>query len=128
MIWNWQQSDWPNFTWASARLRKAEELFLRIHARGQTLLVIVEDNGAGFDLELADSVRNGLTNMAERMREVGGRCRITTMPGAGCQVEFQVPLPKSSRRPESSGAQIELPLAAMRGASQATRAGEEVST
>lgn len=28
MIWNWQQSDWPNFTWDAARLRRAEEQFL----------------------------------------------------------------------------------------------------
>ena len=28
MTWNWQQSDWPNFTWDAARLRKAEEQFL----------------------------------------------------------------------------------------------------
>jgi len=28
MIWNWQQPDWPNFSWDAARLRKAEEHFL----------------------------------------------------------------------------------------------------
>lgn len=28
MGWNWQQPDWPNFTWESARLKKAEERFL----------------------------------------------------------------------------------------------------
>ena len=28
MPWNWQRTDWPNFTWDAGRLRKAEELFL----------------------------------------------------------------------------------------------------
>src|SRR5712671_1858487 len=28
MAWNWQQSDWPNFTWNRARLEKAEQQFL----------------------------------------------------------------------------------------------------
>jgi len=28
MPWNWQQPDWPNFTWDAARLRAAEEQFL----------------------------------------------------------------------------------------------------
>src|SRR5271165_4383116 len=28
MPWNWQRSGWPNFAWAAARLRKAEEQFL----------------------------------------------------------------------------------------------------
>jgi len=28
MTWNWQKSDWPNFTWNRARLEKAEQQFL----------------------------------------------------------------------------------------------------
>jgi Fic family protein len=28
MLWNWQQSDWPNFTWNSSRLAQAEQQFL----------------------------------------------------------------------------------------------------
>ncbi|MGC1383107.1 MAG: Fic family protein [Candidatus Acidiferrales bacterium] len=28
MTWNWQQPDWPNFTWNRARLEKAEQQFL----------------------------------------------------------------------------------------------------
>ena len=28
MTWNWQQPDWPHFSWDAARLRKAEEHFL----------------------------------------------------------------------------------------------------
>ena len=28
MLWNWQQPDWPHFTWNSARLKEAEERFL----------------------------------------------------------------------------------------------------
>jgi Fic family protein len=29
MTWNWQQADWPNFSWDASRLRMAEEEFLR---------------------------------------------------------------------------------------------------
>jgi Fic family protein len=28
MSWNWEKSDWPNFTWDQARLEKAEQQFL----------------------------------------------------------------------------------------------------
>ena len=28
MIWNWQQDDWPAFTWGERLLRRAEERFL----------------------------------------------------------------------------------------------------
>lgn len=78
----------------AVKYSEASELILRVHHRGSSLQVVVEDNGAGFDLERVDLTRNGLTNMAERMKEVGGRCEITTGPGAGCRVEFQVPLAK----------------------------------
>lgn len=76
----------------------ATEISLRIGIRGQSLTVVVEDNGKGFDLDAVDSLRNGLTNMSERMKEIGGRCQITTSPGAACHVEFVVPFSKSSRR------------------------------
>src|ERR1700757_3263234 len=29
MNWNWQQPDWPNFSWQSSFLARAEECFLR---------------------------------------------------------------------------------------------------
>src|SRR5580693_337393 len=29
MAWNWQQPDWPNFSWDATRLAKAEAHFLR---------------------------------------------------------------------------------------------------
>lgn len=35
MLWNWQQPDWPHFTWKVSRLAKAEERFL--FARGVLL-------------------------------------------------------------------------------------------
>jgi signal transduction histidine kinase len=106
----------------------AEELWLRIESHGHTLRVVVEDNGAGFDLELADSVRNGLANMTERMQEVGGRCQITSHPGAGCRVEFKVPMLKSSRKPASYGIETELPRASMLGISPITENGKELTT
>ena len=28
MTWNWQQPDWPDFSWNRARFVKAEEVFL----------------------------------------------------------------------------------------------------
>lgn len=82
----------------AAKHSEATEVFLRIHLRGPNLAVTVEDNGAGFEIESADPLRNGLVNMREGMQEVGGRCRITSSPGEGCRVEFEVPLPKAPSR------------------------------
>lgn len=99
----------------AAKYSGATELFLRIHLHDQTVRVVVEDNGAGFDPEMVDPARNGLTNMAERMREVDGRFRIISSEGAGCRVEFQVPLLKPPTRPAAAGCQLDLPLALVQG-------------
>lgn len=99
----------------AAKYSHATEVSLSIHRRGQVLLVVVEDNGEGFEPDQADTSRSGLTNMAERMKEVGGECRIIARSGGGCRVEFEVPLPKSYRRPYASDSSDDPTLAAIRG-------------
>jgi len=75
-----------------AKYSHAPEMHLRVHRGGDTLLVVVEDNGVGFDASLVGGEGNGLTNMQQRLTEMGGQCRVTSEPGAGCRVEFEVPL------------------------------------
>jgi signal transduction histidine kinase len=99
----------------AVKYSNATEAWLRIQRRGQTLLVVVEDNGGGFDLATVDSSRNGLHNMKERMKEVGGECRITARPGAGCHVEFRVPLPKFRNPSNAAAANPDPELATIRG-------------
>lgn len=70
----------------------ATELRLKIHRENQKVVVVVTDNGKGFDPATVNPERNGLTNMAQRMSEVGGRCFVTSRPGQGCRVEFSIPL------------------------------------
>jgi signal transduction histidine kinase len=70
----------------------ATELRLQIHWQDGRLVVVVQDNGKGFDLAAAKAERNGLTNMAQRMNDLGGRYRITSQPHQGCRVEFSIPL------------------------------------
>jgi signal transduction histidine kinase len=78
---------------------EATELLLQIRWQRQKLVVLVQDNGKGFDPSTKGRDRNGLTNMFERMQELGGSCLITSQPGKGCRVEFAVPLTHSRRRP-----------------------------
>jgi signal transduction histidine kinase len=77
----------------------ATELLLRIQCREEKLMVLVQDNGRGFDPNAGDRGRNGLRNMAERMTELEGRCCITSRPGEGCRVEFFIQLNRRQRRP-----------------------------
>lgn len=104
----------------------ADRLFLRIHVQGRVVLVVVEDNGKGFDLAQADPLRNGLNNMKQRMREFGGRCRILTKPGAGCRVEFEVPWSKTSRRPAATSSLAEGPAGSGNGSAGDSPALPEV--
>jgi signal transduction histidine kinase len=70
----------------------ATELLLQIHVQGQRLVVAVQDNGHGFDQAQARPEGNGLVNMAQRMKELGGSCVIASQPGKGCRIEFAIPL------------------------------------
>jgi len=69
----------------------ATELRLQIQRHDQQLIVVVQDNGKGFNPAVVKAERNGLTNMAQRMRELGGHCLVTSQPGQGCRVEFSIP-------------------------------------
>jgi len=80
----------------AAKHSKASQLVLKIYRSGQKLMVVVEDNGRGFDLKTAGLKRNGLTNVFQRMNEAGGECQIVTQPGKGCRVEFSIPLNRRS--------------------------------
>ena len=71
---------------------QAAELHLKIQRQGSHLLVVVQDNGKGFDMNVLKPERNGLTNMTQRLSELGGTCHITSSPGKGCRVEFSIPL------------------------------------
>lgn len=76
----------------------ATELFVQIKCEDSRLLVVVQDNGKGFDLREQQQRRNGLTNMPQRMSEIGGTCTIITQPGKGCRIEFGVALKSSQWR------------------------------
>jgi len=73
----------------------ATELFLKIDVTAETLSVGLLDNGIGFTLRDRPGVRNGVSNMQERLADVGGYCEIQAAPGAGCRITFTVPVRES---------------------------------
>lgn len=76
----------------AAKYSGAAELFLRIYRAQGLLLVVVEDNGRGFDPAALAGGRNGLANMVQRLDEISGACLMWSEPGLGCRVAFSVPL------------------------------------
>jgi signal transduction histidine kinase len=55
------------------------------------LKIAIEDNGCGFANEPENSTADGLRNMRQRLKEIGGECKIESLTGAGTTVFFELP-------------------------------------
>ena len=77
----------------------------RKHAGAARIDVVLEDREGGIRLEIRDDGRGfepgaarpreghlGLPSMIERAAMAGGRCRVSSKPGAGTTVEVWVPV------------------------------------
>ena len=69
----------------------ATEVWLRVSVEQNAFTIIIEDKGCGFSVGQASSLSQGLSNMRNRVEEIGGRFNLTTRPGAGTQVEVKMP-------------------------------------
>jgi signal transduction histidine kinase len=77
------------------RHARATEVKIRLALEGSTLAVTLRDDGCGFG-EAGKTRRNGIGNMHERMREIGGTCEIVSTAGGGTTVELRLPLKEAS--------------------------------
>jgi signal transduction histidine kinase/ligand-binding sensor domain-containing protein len=71
---------------------KAKRIELRLTRAQNRLLLVVEDDGRGFNPQSVPAGL-GLGSMAERARILHGALTITSQPGQGSRVEASVPLP-----------------------------------
>ncbi|MFN8458110.1 MAG: GAF domain-containing protein [Anaerolineae bacterium] len=75
-----------------ARHAQATQVDVLLKRRGQQLVMIVEDNGIGFDPETTlRNQRLGLVGMRERAEMLGGRLVIESVSGAGTTIYVEVP-------------------------------------
>lgn len=81
----------------AVKYSQATELQLKIKRHRNNLVVVVQDNGKGFDMNSIQTGRHGVGNMSKRMRELGGSCNLSSEPGKGCRIEFQIPLRQPHR-------------------------------
>ena len=70
------------------------------------ILIRVEDNGQGFDIErrISESAREkrmGLQSMKERARLTGGSMEMQSLPGVGTRIVFKIPIEKSRRHSQN---------------------------
>ncbi|GIU93908.1 MAG: histidine kinase [Gaiellaceae bacterium] len=71
---------------------RAERVSVLLTGKGKAVIVVIEDDGVGFDPE-EPGAGLGLAGMRERLALVGGRLRLETAPGRGTTIAAEVPLP-----------------------------------
>jgi PAS domain S-box-containing protein len=78
----------------------ATKIDLRLVLSGNSLELLVIDNGSGF-VATAEKLLNGLglTSMEERLRSIDGELRIISSPGRGTVIEAVAPLPRVKIEP-----------------------------
>jgi signal transduction histidine kinase len=75
-----------------AKHSEATEVWLRVYAQAPELRIELEDNGRGFTPHAADLAGEGLANMRQRLKKIGGRFECESRPGAGSICRFVVRL------------------------------------
>jgi signal transduction histidine kinase len=79
---------------------RASEVRVCLNIETAGFALMVEDKGRGFSPGTLDADRdaarlasgNGLSNMRQRLAEIGGQCQIENAPGQGTKVTFFVPV------------------------------------
>jgi signal transduction histidine kinase len=56
------------------------------------LRLTITDDGKGFDPAAVRAGRNGLTNLRQRLEEIGGHCEISSRQGEGTKVDMKIRL------------------------------------
>ena len=90
MTWNWKQQDWPDFTWQSARLAKAEEQFL---VAGGMMLGSIEHLGGE---ERSQITIDAMSSEAMTTSEIEGE--ILDRPSVQSSIRRQLGLVTDHRR------------------------------
>ncbi len=69
---------------------EAKNIFLQVGLRDETITIIIEDDGKGFDLS-AHKEGYGIKNMETRTKLLSGRIHIESTPGKGTNVLIEIP-------------------------------------
>ena len=71
----------------------AEEVRIRLAVADRRLTIAITDNGRGFAADRARPGGDGLVNMRERLRQVGGSLRLESAADRGTTITMEAPLP-----------------------------------
>jgi len=74
-----------------SRHSRAKHAAVRLARRGTSAILMIEDDGIGFDPR-GTSSGSGMRNMRERAAAIGGKLRITSVDGKGTKLRFTFPV------------------------------------
>jgi signal transduction histidine kinase/ligand-binding sensor domain-containing protein len=78
------------------RHARASEVRLEIVATGESLSLVIADDGRGFASEPRDGYADGLRNMRQRMADIGGAFNIESKPGGGTRISANYDWPPAN--------------------------------
>jgi two-component system, NarL family, sensor histidine kinase UhpB len=70
----------------AAKYSNASEITIHLKIVEKMMELIISDNGIGLDTKIA-STGNGLSNMGQRMQQIGFNYTIESEPGKGCKIK-----------------------------------------
>jgi len=71
---------------------KTDRVRIELTQEDDTVRILVEDQGIGFDPESVDERRYGLAGIRERARVLGGSAKIESAPRKGTRIEVELPI------------------------------------
>jgi NarL family two-component system sensor histidine kinase LiaS len=81
----------------AARHSRASAVIVNLVSEDNQAILIIEDNGTGFDFAEKQESGFGLISMHDRLKEVGGKLEIRTGLHTGTQLTASIPLPGAAQ-------------------------------
>jgi signal transduction histidine kinase len=75
-----------------ARHAKAKNVIVSIRSEGDQVIVVVQDDGIGFDAKTSVRGGLGLIGIRERVEALDGKLHISSLPNHGTVVQAEVPI------------------------------------
>lgn len=70
----------------------ATRIDIRISREKEFFVMILKDNGVGFNLDEKKSAGMGLKNIRSRVKSYNGKVKIISGPGTGVELNIRIPL------------------------------------
>lgn len=74
------------------RHAEASNVNVLLIQRDHLIILRIVDDGKGFKMDDVSTSSYGLENMKERARDLGGSCKIISLPNKGTRIEVQIPI------------------------------------